>query len=146
MNIKETITEEYIQFHYKKEGNHHFIKIRYNDEVEYRRVEIDGVNNIQVSKEERQEWLKKRDEVLGKMVKARKLYSQVCGLESLLHYAVRKFRDGLDLEDSLDKRLFNLADSINIEYADLEEEAHRIPYHVLKKYEEKMDSDGHLKD
>lgn len=138
MKIEETITEDYIIFDFKKDGYHHFITVDYDDNVKRERVGGEGRIDVQVYEEEKQNWLEIRDEVLEKMARIRILYEEMFSIPKILS-DVNALKRGFPLNDSLDDRLYNLADSIDIDDVQIAYDVYRIPYHVLKKYEEKIE-------
>lgn len=137
MKMQETITEPYIRFVSKKDKYYFAVRVDFDDNVECKRVGNDDA--VEISDDERLEWIEKRNVFLDKMLIVRKLYEKIRDIEAMRDGAIRYFQDDLDLEEIVDDWFLRSVKRIDIDYSDLEEEAHRIPYHVLKKYEEKIE-------
>lgn len=141
MDIQETKTEEYIQFYYKKDNYYFVVRVDFNDNVECKRIENDAEIDVEISDDERLKWIESRDE-FDKVFIVKKLYRGICDIKAQLYKVVKDYQKELGLEDrfledSLDKRLFNLADSININYSDLAHEVSQIPDDMLDDFEKK---------
>lgn len=136
MNIQETITQEYIQFDYEKNGYYFVVRVDFNDNVECKKSGDDGAIDIQVY-DDYYKWIKRRDVVLGKILKAKKLCNKIEEMDYLLDKAIKGFKADLDPENSLDGDLICSVDKIKIDYSDLEREARQIPFGVLERFEKK---------
>lgn len=132
------IEKDGIRFSYKKYGCYFFVLVMYDDTIEGKRVANDGLTRVQIYGDERLEWLKRRDEVLERITKARKLYNEIHGIRKQLKEAVKEFKKGLDVGENLGAELFYAVNYIDIDSSDLGNVLSNIPYRILNEMDKKQ--------
>lgn len=135
MEIKATVTEEYVQFDFTRYGSTYRITVDYEDNLKCQSIESDGTTNNQVH-ENYQYWIKKRDGVLDKIAKVKGLYESMRYLSYKFGDDVKSFQKELGLGDSLNNDFADLMRKIYKDYLDTYNDILKIPPHVLKKYEQ----------
>ncbi|CAI9429726.1 Phage protein [Candidatus Ornithobacterium hominis] len=140
MKIKETtIYRDHILFENENESGVFVVRVDFNkDNVGVRSTDNDN-EIVEISEEERNEWLERRDVILEKYLKLEKLYNEIMCRENQIYELVREFKYSLDSENSTDQSLIYVADKVSIDYSDLERETSKMHIGVLHEYKKRKE-------
>ncbi|MCT7905252.1 Uncharacterised protein [Candidatus Ornithobacterium hominis] len=135
--IKETFYRDHILFEYENESGFFIARVDFSkDHVEVRRTDNDN-EVIEISEEERREWLERRDVILEKFLSLKNLYEEIRYREHQIGNLIESFKSSLDSENRLNERFIQVANKVQIDCEDLLTELFRIPLGVLFEYENK---------
>lgn len=122
-----TIYRDHILFEYENESGVFVVRVDFNkDNVGVRRTDNDN-EIVEISEEERREWLERRDVILEKFLSLKNLYEEIRRRGDNERDLLESLKSSLDLENRLKERFIQVADNFKADYSDLKREIYRIP-------------------